>query len=283
MPKYAAAASLCLSVLILSAQNRGPSLTDDEKAIAKQLRTLRSVPDDQRGNVTKRLAADIHTLPADDGKVYLATGLASLSTEGDFGRDTLQAVTTTLADALREQPSQSPQPYEELAQLIRYEHLKASLSAPALTTALNNLEAADRDREKADFTLTDLRGKTWTLKSLRNHIVIVNFWATWCPPCRKEMPDLDSLYRTYQKHGLVILALSDEKPEVVQGYLADHAVAYPVLLYEGRKVAEAFHVDGIPKSFVYDRSGRLVAQSIDMRTKHQVLEMLKAAGLEVER
>lgn len=282
MPKYAAAVSLCLGVLILSAQNRGPSLTPDEKALVTQLRTLRSIPDDQRGDVTKHLAAAIHALPADDGKVYLATGLAGLSTEGDFGRDTLQSVTTTLADALRERPSQSPQPYDELAQLIRYEHLKASLSAPALTTALANLESADRDREKAGFTLTDLHGKTWTLKALRNHIVVVNFWATWCSPCRKEMPNLDSLYRKYQKHGLVILALSDEKPEVVESYLSGHAVTYPILIDEGHKVAEAFHVDGIPKSFVYDRAGKLAAQSIDMRTKRQFLEMLKAAGLAVE-
>jgi peroxiredoxin len=143
------------------------------------------------------------------------------------------------------------------------------------------LEANDRDRQNGDFTLTDLEGKKWRLKELRDRVVLVNFWATWCPPCRKEMPDLDALYRAYGKKGLVVLAISDEEGGKVKTFLAAHGVSYPVLLDAGRKVNEEFHVEGIPKSFIYDRQGKLAAQSIDMRTRAQFLEMLKAAGLEV--
>ena len=77
------------------------------------------------------------------------------------------------------------------------------------------------------------------------------------------MPDLDALYRRYRDQGLVVLAISDEEPAKVSAFLGTHAVSYPILLDPGRKVNEQFHVDGIPKSFVYNRQGKLAAQAID--------------------
>jgi len=124
-----------------------------------------------------------------------------------------------------------------------------------------------------------MQGKSWTLRSLQGQVVLVNFWATWCPPCRKEMPDLEALYRRFKDQGLVILAISDEEAAKVKSYLAEKPVTYPILLDPGRKVNDLFLINGIPKSFVYDRKGKLVAQSIDMRTQKQFLEMLGLAGL----
>ena len=134
-------------------------------------------------------------------------------------------------------------------------------------------------RDKADFTLTELGGKTWTLKEQRGKVVVLNFWATWCPPCRKEMPDLEKLYQQFKDQGLVILAISDEDAGKVKPFIAQQKVTYPILLGPGRKVNELFQIEGIPKTFVYDRTGKLVAQSIDMRTRRQFLEMLAQAGL----
>jgi thiol-disulfide isomerase/thioredoxin len=265
----------------LGVSAKAAALTDQEKAIVGELKGLRGLPDDQRGDVTKRIALEIRKLPADGPKVGLANSLANLSTEGDFGHNTLQEVATTLAEALREQPSQENQPYLELAQLLRYEHVQVSLDSAQLTAAMSTLEINDRDRQQANFTLADLKGKQWTLQDLRNHVVLVNFWATWCPPCRKEMPDLDALYQRYKDQGLIVLAISDEEASKVTAYLADHSVSYPILLDPKRKVNEALHVDGIPKSFVYDRQGKFVAQAIDMRTRGQFLEMLSHAGLGV--
>ena len=259
--------------------------SDQEKPIVEQLHGLRKLDDAVRVRTTKDLALQIRTLPIVPNKVRLAGALANLSTEGDFGKDALQEVTTTLAAALREQPpaGKPGEPdglYVELASLVRYEHMQAASDNPQFTAAMAKLQADDAKRQSADFTLEDLQGNPWHLQDLRGKVVLVNFWATWCPPCRKEMPDLDALYNKYKDQGFVVLAISDEEAAKVSPFISEHKISYPVLLDPGRKVNDAFIVEGIPKSFVYDRSGKMVAQSIDMRTRNQFLEMLSQAGLQ---
>ena len=285
-------ASLCVVVVqmfVMSpvsvwAQKQEVVWSAQEKPIAEQIHGLRQLSDDVRAGVTKQLALQIRQLPATPNKLRLAVGLANLSTEGDFGHDTLQEVATTLADTLRQQPAlddhgQPAAAYLEVAQLVRYEHMQASLDAPQFKAAMAKLEADDQRRQEADFTLTDLQGKKWSLKELTGKVVLVNFWATWCPPCRKEMPDLNALYQRFKDQGFVVLAISDEEADKVKPFIAEGNISYPVMLDPGRKVNELFQVEGIPKSFVYDREGKLVAQSIDMRTQKQFLEMLGQAGL----
>jgi peroxiredoxin len=287
---FAAGLSLAVSGFLaslpgtLQAQQR-IQWSEQEKPIADQIGGLRSLPDDVRARVTKNLALQIRQLPATPNKLRLADGLASLSTEGDFGRDMLQEVATTLAAVLREQPiagqpGKPPQPYVELAELVRYEHVQASLDDPQYAAAVAKIEEDNRRRDQADFTLADLTGKSWTLKQLSGKVVVLNFWATWCPPCRKEMPDLESLYQQFKDQGLVILAISDEEMGKVKPFVAQEKVTYPILLDPGRKVNGLFQINGIPKTFVYDRNGKLAAQSIDMRTRRQFLEMLAQAGLQ---
>jgi peroxiredoxin len=252
--------------------------------ISDQINQLRSLPDDVRARTTKQLALDIRGLGSSMNKLNLASGLANFSTEGDFGHDTLQEVTTTLAAALREQPppmdgNQPAYPYVQLAQLVRYEQMQASLDSPQFAAAMAKLEADDQARQQADFTLTDLQGKSWALRDLHGKVVLVNFWATWCQPCRKEMPDLDALYRRFKDQGFVILGISDEETAKVKQLLGERNVSYPILLDPERKVNQVFRIDGIPKTFVYDREGKLVSQAIDMRTQKQFLDLLMKAGL----
>jgi peroxiredoxin len=258
--------------------------SEQEKPIVEQIRGLRKLDDTVRARTTQELALKIRQLPVVPNKLQLAGALANLSTEGDFGRDTLQEVTTTLASALGEQPptgkpGQPDDLYMSLASLVRYEHMHAESDNPQFADALSKLEAADAMRQKADFTLTDLHGNPWHLRELKGKVVLVNFWATWCPPCRKEMPDLQALYDKYQEQGFVVLSISDEEPAKVQPFITERKITYPVLLDPGRKVNEEFQVEGIPKSFVYDREGKLVAQSMDMRTRTQFEEMLAQSGL----
>jgi peroxiredoxin len=255
-----------------------------EGSIGKQLDGLRAVPDATRPAATTKIAMDIRTLPAGLPKLKLADGLTHLSTEGDPGRETLQAVADTLAEALTQNPlppknDLPPMPYMDLAKLARYEGISTSMKDPLLEKADQILAANDADVEKADFTLKDLNGKKYTLSQLRGKIVLVNFWATWCPPCRKEMADLDLIYTHYQQQGLVILSLSNENPFTVSQFISPTGYHPPVLLDEGGKVGKAFHVDGLPRNFVFDRDGKLVTQAIDMRTQRQFFVMLAKAGL----
>jgi peroxiredoxin len=283
--------ALCVSItllLVLSASAQEPKVvwSAQEAPIYAKIRGLRDMTDKTRAMVTKELALQIRALPVVPNKLQLAVGLTNLSTEGDFGRDTLQEVTTTLAQCLREQPQPVVEgrpgpatPYMSLAQLVKYEHMTASLDDARFDFAMAKLAADDAERDDADFTLTDLDGRKWTRKALIGKVVIVNFWATWCPPCRKEMPDLDALYTRFKGQGLVVLAISDEEEAKVRAFLKPRPVSYPVMLDKGRQVNELYRVEGIPKTYIYGRNGKLVTESIDMRTRAQFLEMLGQAGI----
>jgi peroxiredoxin len=277
--------SLILFLAIPLSSQQKTVWSAQEQPIVDQVKGLRKLDDTVRARTTKELALQIRQLPVVPNKLKLAGALANLSTEGDFGRDTLQEVTTTLASALQERPpaGKAGQPddlYISLASLVRYEHMQAQSDNPQFAKALSKLEAADAARQQADFTLSDLQGNPWHLRDLKGKVVLVNFWATWCPPCRKEMPDLQALYDRYKDQGFVVVSISDEEAAKVQPFIAERKITYPVLLDPGRKVNELFQVEGIPKSFVYNREGKLIAQSIDMRTRNQFLQMLAQAGLQ---
>ena len=156
-----AAAIILLAVPLLHAQA-------SESAINKQIGNLRSLSAQQRPIATLRIAADIRALPASPKKVGLADSLAHLVTEGDQGSDALQSVADALSQALAQSPvpvkkDKTPAPYLDLAKLVRYKHVKATLDDPLFAKATQELIADDADVEKASFTLKDLNGKKFTL------------------------------------------------------------------------------------------------------------------------
>lgn len=273
-----------------------PVFSAEQKPIAEDIGHLRSVPDDARSAASRDLATRIRQLPVAQNKLRLALELASLSTEGDFGRATLDQVAATLAAALRESPMPWTEPaagemkfepalmpalaYRTLAQLAHYEGVAVPLEADAhFRAALAKLEADDRKRDHPDFTLHDLSGRPWHMADLRGKVVLVNFWATWCPPCRKELPSLEAFSARFANQGLVVIGISDEDTAKVEPFVRRQGLSYPILLDSGGVVNRAFAIQGIPKSFVYDRSGKLAATAIDMRTELQFLAMLEKAGL----
>ncbi len=264
----------------ISVRSRGSAVqpTAAQARIQQQLPQMRGELDKQaRAELAARLAKEIRDLPAGPRKLPLARALRNLSTEGDLGPQALQEVADTAIAAMK-QAEPKGEDFLELAKLVRYEHVKAP-EDPSLSANLALLRLRELVEQNTDFTLKGLDGNSYALHALRGRVVLLNFWATWCPPCRKEMPDLERLYREFRDRGLIVLAVSDEEAETVTPFVEKEGYTFPVLLDPGRGVHEDFNVEGIPKSFVIDKQGRLVAQAIDMRTREQFLVMLRQAGL----
>jgi thiol-disulfide isomerase/thioredoxin len=270
-----------VAVLVAAPIARGAIKTSE---IETQLKGLRSVASDQKPTVIVKLATDIRSLPAGAQKVGYADALSHLVTEGDPGHEALQAVADTLSSALTESPlpakgDKIPMPYHQVAMLVRYEGVTSTLNDPLYDKAAKMLADNEADIEKADFTLKTLKNKKVTLSELRGKIVLVNFWATWCPPCRAEMGDLDVLQRYFDSQGLVVLSITDEDGFKVAQFFGGNKYAPDVVLDPGGKVHQAFHITGIPRTFLFGRNGKLLAVAIDQRSRRQLLEMLSKTDL----
>jgi len=118
-----------------------------------------------------------------------------------------------------------------------------------------------------DFTLKDMQGQTVTLSQFRGKVVILNFWATWCPPCREEMPSMQRLYRNLESKGLVLLAVNVEKngKGAVSQFLQKTPYTFPILLDGESVVQNTYGVFRFPESFIIDRNGVVVEKIIGGR------------------
>jgi len=108
-----------------------------------------------------------------------------------------------------------------------------------------------------ELTLTDLQGVTHSLADYRGKVVLVNIWATWCPPCKQEMPTLQTFYNKYADQGFVIVAINDgdPTPDVLQ-FVKDYQLSFPVWLDPTYNATErAFQTLNLPSSYVIDRNG----------------------------
>lgn len=112
-----------------------------------------------------------------------------------------------------------------------------------------------------DFTLTDISGKQVSLKDYRGKVVLVDFWATWCPPCRVSIPAMEELHKEYGPKGLQVLSISmDEETGLVAPFAREHGMTYPILLGAASDVSERYRVRGIPALYLVDQDGKLVRQ-----------------------
>lgn len=119
----------------------------------------------------------------------------------------------------------------------------------------------------ADFVATDLAGNAVRLSALRGKVVVLNLWATWCPPCREEMPSMERLYRRFKDRDFVLLAVSEDEDgrKAVEPFVRDGGFTFPVLLDPERQVGAKYGVWGYPETFIIDRAGMVAERVIGPR------------------
>ncbi len=107
-----------------------------------------------------------------------------------------------------------------------------------------------------ELNLQDISGKPVSLSDYRGSVVLVNLWATWCPPCREEMPTLQTFYEEYKQDGFVLVAIDQEETlEVVQPFVDEFSLTFPVWLDENYEAERKFNTMNLPSSYVIDRDG----------------------------
>ena len=138
----------------------------------------------------------------------------------------------------------------------------------SLAEAIKELDLIKPARQKLadDFTVSTPAGERFRLGEQRGKVVMVNFWATWCPPCLEEMPAMEKLYRRHKEAGFTLVAISvDADPKKVGPFVAQHKLTMPIGVDPKMELAQNYGVRALPSSFLVGRDGNLAALAIGPR------------------
>jgi peroxiredoxin len=170
--------------------------------------------------------------------------------------------------------------YSHLAEVLSQRQIHLDDPSPSLR-ARDVLGSIDSLAEQqVDFSLPDAHGKSYTLAGLRGKIVLLDFWATWCGPCIKDMPLIRKLQTDLAAKGVVVLGIGEESAAAIRGFEQKNPPAYPTLIDAGRKLHDQFGVDGIPVYIVINRNGVVVDRVSSPRNEPAFLTVLQQAGLD---
>jgi peroxiredoxin len=149
---------------------------------------------------------------------------------------------------------------------------------PAKSEAAQDRCEASAKNANLSFTLKDINGKNVALSAYKGQVILLDFWATWCPPCRKEIPGFIELYSTYKSRGLVVLGVSmDESVSDITPFVKQLTINYPILIgYERPDIEKAFGPIPLPTSFVIARDGRICGKHTGFVSKDQFEREIKA-------
>jgi peroxiredoxin len=147
-----------------------------------------------------------------------------------------------------------------------------------------NLTATSESIPAPDFTLEDMDAKKFSLKDYRGKVVLLNFWATWCPPCRREMPSMERLHRKFKSQNFIVLAVNqmeggDQVFTFTGGLELDPT--FPILFDKDSSVSRAFGVQGLPTTYLIDKKGNVRFRAIGGRefdhpeVEKQILQLMQ--------
>jgi peroxiredoxin len=131
-------------------------------------------------------------------------------------------------------------------------------AAPASATTSGHIPSPREGFQAPSFALNNPAGETTRLEDLRGQVVVLNFWASWCPPCKAEMPDLEAAYKANRDEGLVILGINStfqDSPEAALSFADAQGVTFPILLDRTGEVSRQYLVRALPTTFFIDRQG----------------------------
>ncbi len=123
------------------------------------------------------------------------------------------------------------------------------------------------NKKAPNFYLEDLKGEKWELKNLKGKVIFLNFWATWCGPCKEEMPSIESLHQQLKEKDFVFLTISADykKEEAVKEFIAKHRYTFPVLIDQQSLAFNLYEVRMMPTTFIIDKKGRMIGRAIGPR------------------
>ena len=135
-------------------------------------------------------------------------------------------------------------------------------------------------RQAPEFTLETIDGEQVTLSALNGQVRLIDFWATWCAPCREEVPMFKELYATYASRGFTIVAIAAEGADAVREFVESNGIEYPNLVDPDELVSDLYEVPALPSAYLVDREGRIVEEFVGPKPRRilekMIVELLEA-------